>query len=119
MFEERIVGPLERAAYGAYQIAASNMMRAIEAVSTERGRGPRDYALFAFGGNGPVFAATMAQALPMSRIVVPPSPGLFSSFLETPRAGPVIIEEYDTTCVVPPRAKAALDAYGNIVIDLP
>ena len=56
------------------------MMRAIRAVSTERGRDPREFTLFAFGGNGPVFAATMAQALVMKRVVVPPSPGLFSSF---------------------------------------
>ena len=84
VFEEAIAKPLgltlEHAAHGAVQIAASNMMRAIRAVSTERGRDPREYALFAFGGNGPVFAATMAQALLMKRIVVPPSPGLFSSF---------------------------------------
>ena len=56
------------------------MIRAIKAVSSERGRDPRDYTLFAFGGNGPLFAATMAQALGMTRILVPPSPGLFSAF---------------------------------------
>jgi N-methylhydantoinase A len=72
--------PLAHAAYGAHQIAASNMIRAIKAVSTERGRDPRDYVLFAFGGNGPLFAAGMAEALRMKRIVVPPSPGLFSAF---------------------------------------
>jgi N-methylhydantoinase A len=72
--------PLERAAYGAHLIAASNMIRAIKAVSTERGRDPRDFALFAFGGNGPLFAAGMAAALGMRRIVVPPAAGLFSSF---------------------------------------
>jgi N-methylhydantoinase A len=71
---------LAHAAYGAHQIAASNMMRAIKAVSTERGRDPRDYALFAFGGNGPLFAAGLAEALYMRRIIVPPSPGLFSAF---------------------------------------
>lgn len=71
---------LEHAAYGAHQIAASNMIRAIKAVSSERGRDPRRYTLFAFGGNGPLFAATMAKALGMSRIVVPPAAGLFSSF---------------------------------------
>jgi N-methylhydantoinase A len=71
---------LAHAAYGAHQIAASNMIRAIKAVSTERGRDPRQYALFAFGGNGPLFAAGMAEALQMTRIVVPPSPGLFSAF---------------------------------------
>jgi N-methylhydantoinase A len=84
VFEETIAQPLglslAHAAYGAHQIAASNMIRAIKAVSTERGRDPRDYALFAFGGNGPLFAAGMAEALQMTRIVVPPSPGLFSAF---------------------------------------
>jgi len=72
--------PLAEAAYGAHLIAASNMMRAIRAVSSERGRDPREYALFAFGGNGPVFAAGMARALEMTRVVVPPAPGLFSAF---------------------------------------
>jgi N-methylhydantoinase A len=84
VFEEVIARPLglslAHAAYGAHQIAASNMMRAIKAVSTERGRDPRDYALFAFGGNGPLFAAGLAEALHMRRVIVPPSPGLFSAF---------------------------------------
>ena len=71
---------IEQAAFGAHQIAASNMIRAIKAVSTERGRDPREFALFAFGGNGPLFACGMAAALGMKRIVVPPSAGLFSSF---------------------------------------
>jgi len=71
---------LAEAAYGAHLIAASNMIRAIKAVSSERGRDPREYVLFAFGGNGPLFAAGMAHQLEMTRIVVPPAPGLFSSF---------------------------------------
>ncbi len=82
--EEQIARPLglsvEQAALGAHRIAASNMIRAIRAVSTERGRDPREFALFAFGGNGPLFAAGLAEALGMKRIVVPPSAGLFSSF---------------------------------------
>jgi len=56
------------------------MIRAIRAVSSERGRDPRAFALFAFGGNGPLFAAGMAAELGISRIVVPPCAGLFSSF---------------------------------------
>ena len=83
-FEEKVAAPLgldlDRAAHGAVQVVASNMMRAIRSVSIERGRDPRDYALFAFGGNGPIFAATLARALSMRRIIVPPSPGLFSAF---------------------------------------
>ena len=79
----RIARPLgvsvEEAAYGAHRIVASNMIRAIRAVSTERGRDPRGYTLVAFGGNGPVFGAQMAKALDIRRVVVPPAPGLFSS----------------------------------------
>ena len=81
---QQIAAPLgvsvEEAAYGAHRIVASNMIRAIRAVSTERGRDPRGYTLVAFGGNGPVFGAAMAQALAIGRVVVPPAPGLFSSF---------------------------------------
>ena len=84
VFEEKVARPLGmplvEAAHGAHLIAASNMMRAIRAVSSERGRDPREYALFAFGGNGPVFAAGISSQLEMRRIVVPPAPGLFSSF---------------------------------------
>jgi N-methylhydantoinase A len=84
VFRTAIADPLglspEDAAHGAHLIAASNMMRAIKAVSSERGRDPREYALFAFGGNGPLFAAGMARALEMTRVVVPPAPGLFSAF---------------------------------------
>jgi N-methylhydantoinase A len=84
VFEERIARPidlsLEDAAYGVHRIAAANMMRAIRAVSTERGRDPRAYTLVAFGGNGPVFACAMAQELGMRSILIPPAPGLFSAF---------------------------------------
>ncbi len=84
VFEEKIARPLglsvEAAAHGAHLICASNMIRAIKAVSTERGRDPRNYALFAFGGNGPLFAAGMAGAIGIRRVTIPPSPGLFSSF---------------------------------------
>jgi N-methylhydantoinase A len=84
IIEQKIARPLnlsvEDAAYGTHRIAASNMIRAIKAVSSERGRDVREYALFAFGGNGPLFAAALAEALDMKRIVVPPSPGVFSSF---------------------------------------
>jgi N-methylhydantoinase A len=84
VFEANIAKPLaltvEVAAFGAHEIAASNMIRAIKAVSTERGRDPREFALFAFGGNGPLFACGMAKSLGISRVIVPPAPGLFSSF---------------------------------------
>jgi N-methylhydantoinase A len=81
---EKIVRPLgmsvEAAAYGAHLIAASNMIRALKAVSSERGRDPREYALVGFGGNGPVFAAGMAEAMQIPLVLIPPSAGVFSSF---------------------------------------
>ena len=84
VFQSQVADPLKvelaQAAYGAHQVAASNMIRAIKAVSSERGRDPRSYSLFAFGGNGPLFAAGMATALGMKHVVLPPSPGLFSAF---------------------------------------
>lgn len=83
-YEMQIAKPLkltvEQAALGAHRIAASNMIRALRAVSTERGRDPREFALFAFGGNGGLFACGLAQALGIKRILVPPAAGLFSSF---------------------------------------
>jgi N-methylhydantoinase A len=71
---------VEEAAYGAHLIAASNMIRALKAVSSERGRDPREYALVAFGGNGPIFATGMAEAMQMPLVLIPPSAGVFSSF---------------------------------------
>ena len=68
------------AAWAIHLIADSNMVRALRAVSTERGRDPRNFALFAFGGKGPVHAVGIARALDIGRIVIPPAPGLFSSF---------------------------------------
>jgi N-methylhydantoinase A len=46
------------------------------------------------------------------------APVLPRAALATPRQGPCIVEEYDATCVVPPGATAALDGYGNIVMEL-
>ncbi len=71
---------IEEAAYGMLRLAAATMMRAIRAVSVERGRDPRLFAMLAFGGNGPLFAAGIAAELGIGRIIVPPLPGVFSAF---------------------------------------
>jgi N-methylhydantoinase A len=67
-------------AHGIHLLVNSNMARALRAVSSERGRDPRRFVLFAFGGSGPVHAAGLAEMLDITRIVVPPFPGVFSSF---------------------------------------
>jgi N-methylhydantoinase A len=77
---DRIGLALMDAAYGVHMLASASMMRAVKAVSTFRGRDPRDAVLLAFGGMGPVCAAEMAKALQMTQIVVPPAAGLFSAF---------------------------------------
>ncbi len=71
---------VEQAAYGMVRLAAATMMRAIRAVSVERGRDPRRFALLAFGGNGPLFGAALAAELGIGKVIVPPLPGLFSAF---------------------------------------
>ncbi len=68
------------AAHGIHLLVNSNMARALRAVSSERGRDPRRFVLFSFGGSGPVHAAGLADMLDISRLVVPPFPGVFSSF---------------------------------------
>lgn len=68
-----------RAAYGVFSVVNANMIRAIKAVSTYRGRDPRDFSLLAFGGNGPVHAAAIANELGIGNVIVPTAPGLFSA----------------------------------------
>jgi N-methylhydantoinase A len=67
------------AAAAALRLAVANIVRAIQLVSTERGRDPRDYALLPFGGAGPLLAAEIAEELGLSEILVPPNPGVVSA----------------------------------------
>ena len=57
------------------EIANENMASAIKMVSLERGHDPRRFALFAFGGAGPLHAAAVARALRIPRVLVPMYPG--------------------------------------------
>jgi N-methylhydantoinase A len=70
---------VEEAAFGVTRVANATMMRALRAVSTERGRDPREHTLVAFGGGGPLHAAAIAETLDIRRICVPIHPGLFSA----------------------------------------
>ena len=64
-------------AYGIHLIANATMMRALSAVSSERGLDPADFTLVGFGGNGGVHVCDLAESLRIVRIVVPPVAGLF------------------------------------------
>ncbi|MCS6925333.1 MAG: hydantoinase/oxoprolinase family protein [Candidatus Binatia bacterium] len=80
---EQLAGPLRldplQAAYGIVQVANATMMRALRAVSTERGRDPRQFTLIAFGGAGPIHAAELAGSLGITQVYIPLFPGLFSA----------------------------------------
>ncbi|WP_242890999.1 hydantoinase/oxoprolinase family protein [Actinomadura litoris] len=76
---ERLGGDVPAAARGAYQVAVSSMTTAVKAVTSERGRDPREATMVAFGGAGPLYAAALARELGISTVIVPVHPGLFSS----------------------------------------
>jgi N-methylhydantoinase A len=76
---DRIAVPLgltlEQAALGIIRVAVANMGRAIRGVTTERGHAPERFALFAFGGAGPLHAAEVAAECSIPVVVVPREPG--------------------------------------------
>ena len=67
---------LHEAARGILAIADSNMVGAIRVVSVERGHDPRDFALVAFGGAGPLHGCALAALLGITRVLIPPAPGV-------------------------------------------
>lgn len=63
-------------AQGIISVVTANMARAIRVISVQRGHDPRDYALMAFGGAGPLHAARLARELEINRVLVPRNPGI-------------------------------------------
>ncbi len=84
---EAALGPLaaglglgvRETAAGVLEVANAAMMRAIRLISVQRGFDLREFALIAYGGAGPLHAGRLAQALGMSRVVVPAHAGVFSA----------------------------------------
>ena len=97
---------LERAdaARGILSILDHNMVGAVRIVSVERGHDPRDFTLVAFGGAGPLHGCSLAELLGITRVLIPPAPGVLcadgllaadlkAEFSRTlPKAGAVDIE---------------------------
>jgi len=67
-------------ASGIITLANDSMSRAISMVTVERGRDPRDFAMVAFGGAGPVHACDLAEEISVDDIIVPAHAGLFSAY---------------------------------------
>lgn len=80
---QRLAGELRlglaEAAEGIVTIANANMARAIRSRTVEKGHDPRDFALVAFGGAGPLHAAEVAESLGIPEVLVPPHPGITSA----------------------------------------
>ena len=80
LIEEKVGKPLgldaDAAAAAILRIANDRMAGAIRLVSLSRGHDPRDFALFAFGGAGPLHATALARELGIPTVLVPARPGI-------------------------------------------
>jgi N-methylhydantoinase A/oxoprolinase/acetone carboxylase beta subunit len=111
---------LERAdvtADGVVRVVDAAMERAVRVVTVERGVDPRDLALVAFGGAGPLHACAVADALGMRAVVVPPRAGVCSAvgLLSAPRAREVVhtLGTRDLGTALRAVADEALDMVGG------
>jgi N-methylhydantoinase A len=73
---QRLGFTIERTAYGVIEIVVANMARVIRTVSVEQGFDPRELALLAYGGAGPLHARAVAASLEIGTLIVPTMPGL-------------------------------------------
>ena len=70
---------IEVAARGIFDLANAQMADAVRLVSVAKGFDPRELTLVAFGGAGPIHAWAIARELAISRILIPPHPGVYSA----------------------------------------
>ncbi|MDO8188068.1 hydantoinase/oxoprolinase family protein [Conexibacter sp. JD483] len=77
--EELGIAPLA-CAEGIVRVANAEMTRALRVVTVERGIDPRDHALVAFGGAGPLHAAAIADELGIDRVLAPRASGVLAAF---------------------------------------
>lgn len=70
----------EEAAMGIIRVANSNMLNALKLVSVRKGYDPREFALVAFGGGGPMHAASLARELNIKKVIIPLAASVFSAW---------------------------------------
>jgi N-methylhydantoinase A len=91
LYPERAIAAVEKlarsmkmdaanAARGVIRVVNANMERAIRVITVERGFDPRDFALLAFGGAGPMHAAELATELGIRHVILPRNPGLLCAW---------------------------------------
>ena len=77
---DRLGMDVTKAANGIITVSNANMVQAMRQVTTQRGYDPREFALVAFGGAGPLHCAELAVQMSIPKVIVPPNPGLTSAF---------------------------------------
>lgn len=70
----------EEAAESIIRVADSNMNNALKLISVRRGYDPRDFAMVAFGGGGPMHGPTLAKELSIRKVIVPVAASVFSAW---------------------------------------
>jgi N-methylhydantoinase A len=70
---------LHEAADGILSVARNNMTTATTEILVGQGFDPRDFALMSYGGAGGIFATSLAKDMSISRVIIPPAPGVFSA----------------------------------------
>ena len=68
---------LNEAADGILSVARNNMTTATTEILVGQGYDPRDFTIMAFGGGGGIFAGNIAKDMSVSRVIIPPAPGVF------------------------------------------
>lgn len=71
---------VEDAALGIIRIANSNMLNALKLISVRRGYDPREFAMVAFGGGGPMHAAFLARELGVKQVIIPVAASVFAAW---------------------------------------
>ena len=124
---EKLATPLgigvAEAAAAVIEVVNHAMAEALKIVSVERGHDPRDFALLAFGGAGPLHAAALAAELGVAEVICPPIPGAFSALglVGSDLKRDYVRTLYTTTAVADPAAMeaafAALESEGAGMLD--
>jgi N-methylhydantoinase A len=125
--EQHLARPLgvdvRTAAAAVIDIVNNAMAEALKIVSVQRGHDPRDFALAAFGGAGPLHATALAEELGIASVVCPPIPGAFSALglVGTDLRRDYVRTVYATAASADPSALEAtfraLEAEGSDMLD--
>lgn len=106
------VSGVDEFASGVLRVVETEMQKAIQVISVERGHDPREFVLVAFGGGGPLHACALARALRIPRVLIPRLPGALSA------VGILLadtVRDYSRTVML---GADAFDRLGEVVRDL-